>query len=70
MFNVIAGHVAPRRRRIEAVCNCHAHPFPLRMAYGGRKWWDGLQVHVMYCPVSGVERYYVYDRNGYIIPVM
>jgi hypothetical protein len=34
------------------------------MRYGGQRWWYGRRVHVMYCPVSGIERYYVYaGRN-------
>jgi hypothetical protein len=36
------------------------------MRYGGRRWWYGQQVHVMYCPLCSHERLYVYDRFGRI----
>lgn len=48
------------RRKIHSVCSCAAHLFPVRMRYGGKRWLRGNVVHVMYCPVSGRERYYVY----------
>lgn len=48
------------RPHIHSVCNCSAHLFPVRMRYAGQRVRLGRWVHVMYCPVSGFERYYVY----------
>jgi len=53
------------RPRIQSVCNCSAHLFPVRMRYAGQQWRNGRLVHVLYCPVSGVERYYIYQRYHY-----
>lgn len=53
------------RRHIHTVCNCRAHLFPVPMRYGGQRWWYGRRVHVMYCPVSGIERYYVYTGRNH-----
>ena len=56
------------KRHIHAVCNCSAHLFPVRMRYGGRRWWSDYRwgthlAYVMYCPVSHVERIYIYVRG-------
>lgn len=48
------------RRRIHSTCNRVVHPFPISMRYGGSRFWRGMRVHVMYCPVCGRQRYYVY----------
>jgi len=54
------------RRHIRSICNRGGHPFPVNMVYGGTRYWNGLQVHVMYCPVCGLRRHYVYTQFGRI----
>ena len=51
------------RRRIESICNCGAHVFPVRMRFGGKQFRNGDLVYVMYCPVSGINRGYIYVRG-------
>lgn len=55
------------RNRIHSVCNCYAHPYPIRMHYAGQQIRRGRLVHVMYCPVSGIERHYIYLLGGRIV---
>lgn len=54
------------RPRIRTICNCSAHLFPVRMRFGGTRNRYGRLVYVMYCPVSGLERIYIYTRFGRI----
>jgi hypothetical protein len=42
------------------------HAFPVEMRYGGRQWRFGREVHVMYCPVCGAEKYFIYTAFGAI----
>jgi hypothetical protein len=53
------------RRRIQATCNNPVHLFPVRMRYGGSRFWQGMRVHVMYCPACGCQRHYVYHGWRY-----
>lgn len=50
------------RPRIHTICNCSAHVFPIRMRYVGQHFRRGRRVHVMACPVSGIERHYIRGR--------
>jgi hypothetical protein len=53
------------RRKIHTVCNNpHVHPFPVAMRYIGQRWWNGLPVHAMWCPVCQRQRYFAYDTMG------
>jgi hypothetical protein len=58
------------RPRIHTVCNCRAHPFPLAMRYAGQQVRGGRWVHVMYCPVSGMERHYIYVHSRFGSPIL
>lgn len=51
------------RPHIHSVCNCSAHLFPVRMHYIGEQVRRGRWVHVMICPISGIERHYIYLRG-------
>lgn len=53
------------RRHIRSTCSRWAHPFPVRMRYGGRRYAYGRPVHVMCCPVCGNKRYLVYHGPYY-----
>lgn len=51
------------RKRIYSICNCSAHLFPVHMRFRGTRIWYGQVVYVMYCPISGLERCYIYRGN-------
>ena len=55
------------RKKIRSICdNPRRHPFPVHMRYSGTGWWGSRRVHVMYCPVCGQQRYYIYTFTGRI----
>jgi hypothetical protein len=57
-----------RRPYIHTICRCSTHAIPLPMHFAGRHIRFGRRVYVMFCPVSGIERHYIY-RYGRIIRV-
>ena len=55
------------RKKIHSVCNnWTVHPFPVARKYDGIQWRNGQRVHVLYCPVCGSERCYVYAHGNRI----
>lgn len=48
------------RQHIHSVCNSGLHPFPVTMRFLGTRIRYGRLVYVMYCPVCGNERFYIY----------